>query len=85
VCANRRGGALRHPDRSAPRFGLAIRLWGQDARCQIKFELMHLSFAHERLTARIVLAPHAVGLFIESAHELRNKIRRHHELLRPLL
>ena len=36
-----RGGALRHPDRSAPCLGLRFAV-GIGHRCQIKFWLMHL-------------------------------------------
>ena len=35
-----RGGALRHPDRSAPRLGLRFAV-GIEHRCQIRFWLMH--------------------------------------------
>ena len=37
----RRGRALRHPDRSAPRLGLRF-VVGTGHLCQIKFWLMHL-------------------------------------------
>ncbi len=37
----RRGGALRHPDRSAPRLGLRFAV-GIGHLCQIKFWLMHI-------------------------------------------
>jgi hypothetical protein len=37
VSSNRRGGALRHPDRSAPRLGSRFAVGNQDTACQIKF------------------------------------------------
>jgi hypothetical protein len=38
----RRGGALRHPDRSTPRLGSRFAV-GTGHLCQIKFWLMHIS------------------------------------------
>jgi len=37
MSSNRRGGALRNPDRSAPRLGLRFAVVDQDTFCQIKF------------------------------------------------
>jgi hypothetical protein len=47
----RRGGALRHPDRSAPRPGLRFALGIQDTVCQIKL------FVFERDYSRKFVAP----------------------------
>src|SRR5947208_13255185 len=46
----RRGGALRHPDRSTPRLGLRFAV-GIGHLCQIKFWLMH-----------VMLSPHLLDL-----------------------
>src|SRR5262249_14675255 len=45
----RRGRALRHPDRSAPRLGLRFAV-GTGHLCQIKFWLMHLMSPRQRPT-----------------------------------
>ena len=37
VSSNRRGGTLRHPDRSAPRLGSQFAVRDQDTICRIKF------------------------------------------------
>jgi hypothetical protein len=37
VSSNRRGGALHHPNRSAPRLGSRFAVGNQDTACQIKF------------------------------------------------
>src|SRR5215471_21261662 len=48
----RRGGALRHPDRSAPRLGSRFAV-GTGHLCQIKFWLMQFKRTYE-LTSSIV-------------------------------
>jgi hypothetical protein len=37
VSSNRRGGALRHPDRSAPRLGLRFAVGNQDTDVRLSF------------------------------------------------
>jgi len=51
----RRGGALRHPDRSAPRLGSRFAV-GTGHLCQIKFWLMQLIRASSRLPHRAAIA-----------------------------
>src|SRR5262249_8781736 len=53
----RRGRALRHPDRSAPRLGLRFAV-GTGHLCQIKFWLMQLiPSSFSSLPARLVVCP----------------------------
>jgi hypothetical protein len=37
VSSNRRGGALRHPDRSAPRLGSRVAVGNQDTSVRLSF------------------------------------------------
>jgi hypothetical protein len=65
----RRGGALRHPDRSAPRLGLRFAV-GTGHLCQIKFWLMQLIGPAAKRAAEENGATRSSGMLTDAALSL---------------